>query len=50
MVVLGKLEVTAVEESFVAAPGTSILGGVALRSASTITPSRRTTPRLVFVL
>ena len=52
MVVLGKLKeiVIAIEEFVVAAPGTSILGGVALRSASTISWPRRSTSMLVFVL
>ena len=34
----------------VVAPGSSILGGVALRTATSITPSRRSTSILVFVL
>ena len=38
------------QKYFGAAPGSSILGGVALRSASSITPTRRTTTLLVFVL
>ena len=39
-----------VEKFFVAAPGTAILGGVALGTATAISPSRRTTSFLVFVL
>ena len=50
MEVLGYMEVIVVIEFFVAAPGTWILGGVALRSATTITRSRRSTSILVFVL
>ena len=52
MVVLGKLKdiVIAIEEFVVAAPGTTILGGVALRAASTHTRTRRSTTILVFVL
>ena len=52
MVVLGKLKeiVIAIEEFVVAAPGLPILGGVALRTATTFTRSGRTTSILVFVL
>ena len=52
MVVLGKLKeiVIAIEEFFVAAPGTSILGGVALRTAASISRSGWSTTLLVFVL
>ena len=52
MVVLGKLKeiVIAIEEFVVAAPGTPFLGGVALRTAATVTRSGRTTSILVFVL
>ena len=52
MVVLGKLKeiVIAIEEFFVAAPGSTFLGGVALRAATAIARSRRTSTLLVFVL
>ena len=52
MVVLGKLKeiVIAIKEFFVAAPGTPILGGVALRTAAYITRARRTSTMWVFVL
>ena len=49
MVVLGKMMIL-IKEFIVAAPGSSILGGVALRSATSITRSRRSTTFLVFVL
>ena len=48
--VLGKLEKWVIGESIVAAPGTSFLGGVALRSATSVSRSRRTSTILVFVL
>ena len=52
MVVLGKLKeiVIAIKEFIVAAPGTPFLGGVALRSASTMARASRATTLLVFVL
>ena len=45
-----KIVILILQKHFVAAPGSSILGGVALRTAASITPTRRTTTILVFVL
>ena len=50
MAVLGKLEVIVVEESVVAAPGSSIPGGVAPLTASALALSCPTSTLLVFVL
>jgi hypothetical protein len=50
MEVLGSMEVIAVVGCVAAAPGPSFLGGVALRTAASISRSSRSTTLLVFVL